>query len=149
MEPLGIESAPENLEDARQIIANKLSSRFSPDEFIHILEWASLGPAHSRQNLACFNQHQLTLRTHPPNIQRLAEFIRWADSLVFNEPEKIALRLSRAISSDDQAELSGLLSEAQRHFNPDEIVRISSVVLTVNEWIDINAPSPIRIRSTK
>ena len=45
----------------------------------------------------------------------------------------------------DQAELSELLSEAQCHFSPDELVRISSVVLTVNEWIDIHTHSSIRI----
>jgi two-component system, response regulator len=142
---LGIESAAEALGAERKIIAPNFSSRFSPDEFEQILEWASLGTAHSRQNLACFNQHQLKLKANPATRQRLAEFSQWADSVVFNAPEKIALRLSRAISSDYQAELSQLLSEAQCHFNPDEIVRIASVVLTVNERIDINTPSPIRI----
>jgi two-component system response regulator len=141
----GIESALEDLATAQPKTVHTFASRFSADEFKQILEWASLGTAHSRQNLACFNQHQLKLRANPSNKQRLAEFGRWADSTVFNEPEKIALKLSRAISSEDQAELSELLSDAQRHFNPDELVRISSAVLTVNEWIDLHAPTPVRI----
>lgn len=53
--------------------------------------------------------------------------------------------MSKAISSHNQSELSGLLGDAKDHFSADEIVRISSAALSVNEWIDNNRPSLVRI----
>jgi len=57
----------------------------------------------------------------------------------------IALRLSKSIPSEPPENLLELLTKAQHYFNPDEIVRICSAILAVNEWVELHSPSPVRI----
>jgi len=55
---------------------------FSPtSEFEHLLEWVCLGASHVRNNLACVEKHQQSLRTLGETEKRLSELDYWRESL--------------------------------------------------------------------
>jgi CheY-like chemotaxis protein len=127
------------------ILPPQVESRFTPVEFDQIVEWACLGAAQSRTNMACVALHRQKLMNFPGTEEGLAQFSQGIKSKAFTEPQRIALCLSKSISSEPPEGLLELLTEAQHYFNSDEVVRLSSAILAVNDWVDLHSPSPLRI----
>lgn len=107
-------------------------------KFEHLLEWVRLGSAQVRKNVTCADKHRQNLRALVENEERLSEFDHWRESLVFTEPEKVALTLSETISWQEPEKLSPqVLEDAIRHFSTEEITRLTLTILAVNHWIDL------------
>ena len=115
------------------------SSTLDPTpDFEYLLELARLGTAYVRKNFACVETHRTNLLTSVETERRLREFDHWRESLAFTEQEKTALTLSEIISLHEPEKLTPqLLEEARRHFNTEEIVRLSLTIMAVNDWIDL------------
>jgi alkylhydroperoxidase family enzyme len=121
-----------------------LSGNIEPvPEFAHLLEWARLGSAHVRKNVACVDRHRQNLTTLVQTEKRLIELDHWRESLAFTETEKAALSLSEVLSSyESEKELSiQIFEDARRHFSTEEIVHLTLTILAVNDWIDLQAMS--------
>src|ERR1700722_8683016 len=93
--------------------ANALA--LSPDtsrpltEFERLCEWVRLDACRVRNNPACVEQHQQSLRTLGETEKRLGELDHWRESPAFTEWEKAALNLGEAISLHEPEELSAVI----------------------------------------
>ncbi len=119
---------------------------FSTSELDTLFEWVRLDTSLVRNNVPCIENHQRSLRANGETEQRLSELAHWRRSNVFNEREKAALRLCETISAHESEELTGLvLKEVQSFFSTEEIVRLTLNVMAVNDWIDLQEKSSIRV----
>jgi AhpD family alkylhydroperoxidase len=111
-------------------------------EFERLFEWVRLEASLIRKNRSCVEIHRQSLRTLGETEERLSEVEHWRDSSMFTGREKAALSLSEAISLNEIEELSELsvllLKNARRYFSAEEIVRLTLIITTINDWIDFH-----------
>jgi CheY-like chemotaxis protein len=114
--------------------------------FKSLLLWAQLAAAHWRGNAFCLKEHRASLLRSGEPEYRLDEIALWRLSDLFTEEERAVIALSEAISEGAQPDqLEPVLREAKRVLGSEEIHKLSSAVLAVNEWIDLHSGKPVRV----
>jgi len=108
--------------------------------------WGCLSAAQTRGDAFCIQQHRHALLECGESEGRLDQILFWRRLNFFSEIERAVISLSAAISHYPLTdEVKVALNNATQHFNTDEIQRLSTSVLAVNEWIDVHGKDPVRV----
>lgn len=83
----------------------------------------------------CVNMHSADARAAGETDQRLALLAVWRETTLFDAREKAALALTESITRLAETHVPETAwDEAARHFSPDELGALVSLIVTINAW---------------
>jgi AhpD family alkylhydroperoxidase len=81
------------------------------------------------------DSHTNALRKRGEKEERLKELHDWSSSLLFNRHERFVLALAENLTSNPDAPVTkALLEDGPRYFSRDEIIRLTLVIQTIDDW---------------
>lgn len=115
-------------------------------EFDKLLMWGCLSAAETRGDAFCIQQHRHALLESGESESRLNQIQLCRHLDFFSDLERTSIALGAAISRQPlTSEVEVVLNDATQHFNREEIQRLSTSFLAVNEWIDFRGKDPVRV----
>ena len=83
----------------------------------------------------CIDMHSKDARAHGESEQRLYALNAWREAPFYSERERAALGWTEAVTDISHKEVSDkLYAEARRHFNEQELVRLTVAIVAINGW---------------
>jgi AhpD family alkylhydroperoxidase len=83
----------------------------------------------------CIDMHTKDARAHGETEQRLYSLSAWREVSWFSPAEQAALALTEAVTLVHVDHVpSDVMDEAARHFEPEELVALIALIVTINAW---------------
>jgi AhpD family alkylhydroperoxidase len=83
----------------------------------------------------CVNMHSADARAAGETDQRLALLAVWREAGLFDPREQAALALTESITRVAETHVpESAWDDASRHFSPDELGALVSLIVTINAW---------------